>query len=170
MEEHTFMPNSADIAIVGAGPVGAVCALALKQGGLDPLVLEARTADKPLHDRRTLALSHGSRQILQRLGVWACLNEPTPITAIHVSHKGGLGRALLTAREEGVPALGYVLSYGDLNLALQQALQANQGERQVWGAGGGGHSGCRIGKPDRGRRAAVSTGYAPCRRRGWRAR
>ncbi|MGA7949582.1 MAG: FAD-dependent monooxygenase [Thiobacillaceae bacterium] len=126
MEQHTFMPNSADIAIVGAGPVGAVCALALKQGGLDPLVLEARTADKPLHDRRTLALSHGSRQILQRLGVWACLHEPTPITAIHVSHKGGLGRALLTAREEAVPALGYVLSYGDLNLALQQALQANQ--------------------------------------------
>ena len=120
------MPNSADIVIVGAGPVGAVCALALKQGGLDPLVLEARTADRPLDDRRTLALSHGSRQILERIGVWASLRESTPIATIHVSHKGGLGRALLSAREEGVPALGYVLSYGELNRALQGVLQANQ--------------------------------------------
>ena len=120
------MNQQEQIVIVGAGPVGAVCALALKQGGLDPLVLEARTADEPLDDRRTLALSHGSRQILQRLGVWACVHEATPITAIHVSHKGGLGRALLAAREEGVPALGYVLSYGDLNLALQEALQTNE--------------------------------------------
>jgi 2-octaprenyl-6-methoxyphenol hydroxylase len=120
------MEDSADIAIVGAGPVGAVCALALKQGGLDPLVLEARTADQPSDDRRTLALSHGSRQILERLGVWDCLLEFTPITAIHVSHKGSLGRALLTAEEEGVPALGYVLSYGELNRALQGILQESQ--------------------------------------------
>ncbi|HYP68247.1 MAG TPA: FAD-dependent monooxygenase [Thiobacillaceae bacterium] len=120
------MQVSADIVIVGAGPVGAVCALALKQAGRDPLVLEARTADRPLDDRRTLALSHGSRQILERIGVWGRLREFTPITAIHVSHKGGLGRAVLTAGEEGVPALGYVLSYGELNRALQEVLRANQ--------------------------------------------
>jgi 2-octaprenyl-6-methoxyphenol hydroxylase len=114
------------ILIVGAGPVGAVCALALKQGGLEPRVLEARPADRPLDDRRILALSQGSRQILQRVGVWACLREPTPIAAIHVSHKGGLGRAMLSAREEGVPALGYVLSYGELNRALDEALRANR--------------------------------------------
>lgn len=120
------MENSSDVVIVGAGPVGAVCALALKQGGLDPLVLEAGPTDAPLDDRRTLALSHGSRQILERLGVWGGLSEPTPIAAIHVSHKGGLGRAVLSARDEGVPALGYVLSYGDLNRALLHALQANQ--------------------------------------------
>ena len=120
------MSQQENIAIVGAGPVGAVCALALRQGGLDPVVLEARTADRPLEDRRTLALSHGSRQILDRLGAWNCLKEATPIDAIHVSHKGGMGRAVLTAGEEGVPALGYVLSYGALNRALQEALRANQ--------------------------------------------
>lgn len=120
------MAESKSIVIVGAGPVGAVCALALKQGGLDPLVAEARTADAPSNDRRTLALSHGSRQILERLGVWVHLHEPTPISMIHISHKGGMGRALLTAQEEGVPALGYVLSYGDLGRALDLALEENK--------------------------------------------
>jgi len=120
------MAESKQIVIVGAGPVGAVCALALRQGGMDPLVVEARAAGAPSNDRRTLALSHGTRQILERLGVWAHLQEPTPILTIHVSHKGGMGRALLTAKEEGVPALGYVLSYGDLGRALDRALKENR--------------------------------------------
>ncbi|MGA7179140.1 MAG: FAD-dependent monooxygenase [Thiobacillaceae bacterium] len=117
------MVESRNLVIVGAGPVGAVCALALKQGGLDPLVVEARAADVTSNDRRTLALSHGSRQILERLGVWAHVQDPTSITTIHISHKGGMGHALLTADEEGVPALGYVLSYADLGHALDAALK-----------------------------------------------
>jgi 2-octaprenyl-6-methoxyphenol hydroxylase len=120
------MVDAKPVVIVGAGPVGAVCALALKQGGLDPLVAEARGDDAPSSDRRILALSHGSRQILERLGIWAHLQEPTPISTIHVSHKGGMGRALLAAQEEGVPALGYVLSYGDLGRALDLALKQNE--------------------------------------------
>ena len=117
------MAEPVDIIIAGAGPVGAVCALALKQGGLNPLVLEARAIDVPVNDKRTLALSYGSRLILERLGVWAHLSEATPITRIHISHKGGLGRAALSAVEEGVPALGYVLAYGQLHNALESALK-----------------------------------------------
>ncbi len=111
------------IVIAGAGPVGAVCALAMKQGGLDPLVLEARPEDTQLNDRRTLALSYGSRLILERLGIWSRIKQATPITRIHISHKGGLGRALLSAEEERLPALGYVLSYGELAQALMDCLK-----------------------------------------------
>lgn len=119
------MPEAAEnIVIAGAGPVGAVCALALKQGGLDPLVLEARPVDAPLNDRRTLALSYGSRLLLDRLGVWARIGDATPITRIHISHRGGLGRAMLSAAEEKLPALGYVLSYGELAQALMGELKA----------------------------------------------
>ena len=117
------MATTEDIVIAGAGPVGAVCALALKQGGLNPLVLEARTGNMPVNDKRTLALSYGSRLILERLGVWMHLTEATPITCIHISHKGGLGRAELKAADEGVPALGYVLAYGSLHNALEAALR-----------------------------------------------
>lgn len=117
------MAETRDIVIAGAGPVGAVCALALKQGGLAPVLLEARPGNAPVKDRRTLALSYGSRLILERLGVWAHLAQATPITRIHISHQGGLGRAILNAAEEGVPALGYVMSYAELANALERALK-----------------------------------------------
>ena len=66
---------------------------------------------------RPIALSHASRLILERVGAWRAL-APTPIETIHVSQQGGFGRARLSAADAGVPALGYVLEYGDLLGAL----------------------------------------------------
>jgi 2-octaprenyl-6-methoxyphenol hydroxylase len=110
-----------EVRVVGAGPVGAVCALALRQQGIAARVLEAQPADAR-GDTRTLALSHGARLILERLGVWDGLDEVTPITRIHISQRGALGVARLSAAEAGVPALGYVLSYAALTAALKRAL------------------------------------------------
>ncbi|MES2368664.1 MAG: FAD-dependent monooxygenase [Pseudomonadota bacterium] len=109
------------VLVVGAGPVGAVCALALRQQGIAAHVLEAQPADARA-DTRTLALSHGSRLILERLGVWNRLHGVTPITRIHISQRGALGVARLAAEEIGVPALGYVLPYAELTTALKQML------------------------------------------------
>ncbi|OJW94647.1 FAD-dependent monooxygenase [Thiobacillus sp. 65-1402] len=109
------------VLIVGAGPVGAVCALALQQQGVAAQVLEAQPEDARV-DTRTLALSHGSRLILERLGVWAQLDDATPITRIHISQRGALGVARLSAEEVNVPALGYVLPYASLTVALKRAL------------------------------------------------
>ena len=109
------------VLIVGAGPVGAVCALALQQQGVAAHVLEAQPGDARA-DTRTLALSHGSRLILERLGAWARLDDATPITRIHVSQRGALGVARLSAEEVNVPALGYVLPYASLAVVLKRAL------------------------------------------------
>ena len=109
------------VLIVGAGPVGAVCALALQQQGIAAHVLEAQPEDARA-DARILALSHGSRLILERLGVWDLLEGVTPITRIHISQRGALGVARLSADEIKVPALGYVLPYAALTVALKQAL------------------------------------------------
>jgi len=109
------------VLIVGAGPVGAVCALAMQQQGIAARVLEAQPADAGA-DTRTLALSHGSRLILERLGVWDQLDDVTPITRIHISQRGALGVARLAAEDVAVPALGYVLPYAVLTAALKQAL------------------------------------------------
>lgn len=109
------------VLIVGAGPVGAVCALALRQQGVEARVLEAQPADARA-DTRTLALSYGSRLILDRLGVWNKLEGVTPITRIHISQRGALGVARLSAEEVKVPALGYVLPYATLTAALKQVL------------------------------------------------
>jgi 2-octaprenyl-6-methoxyphenol hydroxylase len=110
-----------DVLIVGAGPVGAVCALALQQQGIAARVLEARPVDARV-DTRILALSHGSQLILDRLGVWDRLADVTPITRIHISQRGALGVARLAAEDVDVPALGYVLPYAVLTAALKQAL------------------------------------------------
>lgn len=109
------------VLIVGAGPVGAVCALALQQQGIRAHVLEAQPEDARA-DTRTLALSHGARLILERLGVWDTLEDVTPIRRIHISQRGALGVARLSADEANVPALGYVLPYALLTAALKRAL------------------------------------------------
>jgi 2-octaprenyl-6-methoxyphenol hydroxylase len=116
------VPEHVDIAIVGGGPVGASLAAGLEGSGLSVVVLEARSKlEAP--DPRALALSQGTRLILERLGAWANLAEKaTPIETIHVSQRDGLGRAELTAADAGVPALGYVAEYGDLYAALAERL------------------------------------------------
>ena len=80
--------NSTDIAIVGGGPVGAALALALHGSGLSVTVLEAREASvAAARDPRPIALSQGSRMLLERLDAWQGL-APTPIINVHVSQRG----------------------------------------------------------------------------------
>jgi len=124
-----------DILIIGGGPVGATLALALAGSGLSVTVLEARTKGDIPDDERALALSYGSRLILQRLGVWQQLDvRATAITTIHVSQKERWGRAMIEARESGQPALGYVLPYSVLSSVLAQAMDAAPGIEVLHGA------------------------------------
>ena len=119
-----------DVLVVGGGPVGAALALALRGSGLAVGLLEAR-APQAAADPRPIALSHGSRLILERLGVWERLAPATPILRIHVSQRGGFGRAELDAREARLPALGYVLDYGRLAVAFARALEAEGGSQPI---------------------------------------
>ena len=115
-----------DVIVVGAGPVGSTLALALADGDLDVVVLDARGVGETLRVDRSLALSHGARLILERLGVWAGLaakpDGVTPITRIDISQAGGFGQMRLAAEDEGIAALGYVVSYRALQAALDAAL------------------------------------------------
>jgi 2-octaprenyl-6-methoxyphenol hydroxylase len=112
-----------DIAIIGGGPVGAALALVLRGSMLKVCVLEARPANAASNDARALALSYGSRLLLQRLGVWDALQDVSAIRTIHISQKQSFGRAVLHAEELNVPELGYVLPYPSLQDALTSALQ-----------------------------------------------
>jgi 2-octaprenyl-6-methoxyphenol hydroxylase len=112
-----------DIVIIGGGPVGMALALVLRDSGVATLLLEARGLPEKVDDPRPLALSHGSRLILQRLGVWQKLAQNTPIKTIHISNRGGLGRTVLTPEDAGVSALGYVVNYHDLFRAMYETLQ-----------------------------------------------
>ncbi|HEX8011386.1 MAG TPA: FAD-dependent monooxygenase [Casimicrobiaceae bacterium] len=115
-----------DLLIVGAGPVGASLALALAESELGVVALDARAEGAIGRGDRALALSHGTRLIFERLGVWSAVaaasGAVTPITAIDISQHGGFGHARLEAAEQGLPALGYVVSYRALQGALDAAL------------------------------------------------
>jgi 2-octaprenyl-6-methoxyphenol hydroxylase len=111
-----------DVAIIGGGPVGAAIAALADRQGLAIEVFEARDAAPA--DARTLALSHASRESLRDAHAWpdeGC----TPITAIHVSQKGGPGRTWIDASDLGLPALGYTVAFAALQRALHGRLGAS---------------------------------------------
>jgi len=110
-----------DVAIAGGGPVGLAlaCQLLLATDWRVTLI-DAATPARAAQDPRALALSHGSRELLEQLGAWPA--QLTPIEHIHVSQRGRFGHVTLHHEDYGVPALGYVVRYGDLCQALERAL------------------------------------------------
>ncbi len=131
--------TSVDIAVIGAGPVGL--ALALHASKLLPhariSLFDGRAPEQDVSgDARTLALSLGSVQLLQRLEAWPA-DRAQPILEVHVSQAPptlgpqplGPAEVRIRAADEGVPMLGAVLRYGQLVKPLQQAwLAATQRE------------------------------------------
>ncbi|WP_280153118.1 FAD-dependent monooxygenase [Piscinibacter sp. XHJ-5] len=125
------------LAVVGAGPVGLTLALhaarALPQARVT--VFDARPAEKDVSgDPRTLALSLGSVQLLQRVGAWNA-DAAQRILEVHVSQQppslpamlgGWLGEPEVRIRaiDEAVPMLGAVMSYGAIVAPLQAAWMA----------------------------------------------
>lgn len=114
------------IAVVGAGPIGLTVALLLARTmpHTELTLFDARSVDQDVsQDPRTLALSLGSVQLLQRLGVWSPANA-APILNVQISQAPpSLGDAtvLLSAAEQGVPMLGAVMAYGHVLAPLQAA-------------------------------------------------
>ena len=131
----TLAPAGLSMAIIGAGPAGLALALqaaqALPQARIT--VFDARPANKDVSgDPRTLALSLGSVQELERMGVWPAIQarqQVAPILAVHVSQQQPTvlwpGRdqpfVAISAAEQGVPQLGAVVSYGTLVSPMQAA-------------------------------------------------
>jgi 2-octaprenyl-6-methoxyphenol hydroxylase len=126
------LSTTMNLAVVGAGPVGLALALhaarALPQARIT--LFDARPAERDVAgDPRTLALSLGSVQMLQRVGAWRS-DAAQPIFEVHVSQQPpSLGGALswlgepevrIRAIDEAVPMLGAVLSYGAITAPLQQ--------------------------------------------------
>lgn len=111
--------------------VGASLALGLqaaaRQAGWRIRLIEAQPPVKggwqPSYDNRSTALSHGSRRLFERLGVWEKLAKGAePIRKIHISDRGYPGSARMNAVDEGVPALGYIVENAWLGEVLLGAL------------------------------------------------
>lgn len=111
--------------------VGASLALLLarKNPQWTIVLLEARAIDRgdyrPSFDARSTAISYGSVEILQALGIWPALaREATAITQVHVSDAGHFMGGLINAPDFQLDAVGYVIPNAWIGQVLDAELQA----------------------------------------------
>jgi 2-octaprenyl-6-methoxyphenol hydroxylase len=130
-------PLSCDILIQGGGPVGLGCASCILQKFPEAkIVLLDRNPvnddDLANADSRGIALSHGSKLLLETIHAWP--KESAQIHRVHVSQAGRFGRAFMTREELNQDALGHIIRYRDIHITLRQALRAIQAKSPhfVW--------------------------------------
>lgn len=119
-----------DIVIAGGGLVGATTALAIAKTcpEYSIAVVEAVKPDdsnQPSFDSRAIAIAQGSKQLLEHYGLWQGVKaHAEPISKIHVSDRGHIGKSYIKAGQFNFAALGYVLEVRHLGYKLHQDLKA----------------------------------------------
>jgi 2-octaprenyl-6-methoxyphenol hydroxylase len=118
---------SAEVCVVGAGPVGASLACRLAAAGIATVVIDRAALppmEHPAFDGRAYAIAAGSRRLLEDAGVWDRLaGDACPIRDIRVSD-GRLGRAAsplflhFDHREAGDAPFGHMVEARNLRVAL----------------------------------------------------
>lgn len=120
------MEMRADLLIVGAGMVGSALALALKDSGLNillldgsPLSVKSFAAELPF-EPRVSALSAASQRILERLGAWAGITgrRTSPYAHMQVWDGSGTGEIHFSAASVHAEVLGHIVE----NRVVQDAL------------------------------------------------
>lgn len=130
-ESGTMMEQTADIAVIGAGPVGAALALRLSAAGRR-VVLVDRAALPPMEhpdfDGRAYAIALGSRALLNEAGLWDRLPfPPCPIEQIRVTD-GKVGRPAsplflhFDHLDVGNDPFGWIVEARSLRMAINRAL------------------------------------------------
>ena len=119
-----------DIVVIGGGPAGLSFACSMAGLDLNVLLVEKSTLEsisKPEPDGREIALTHHSRKILIKLGVWALIDEAEVSLLKEAKVFDGDSDALLNfdAKKSAIEALGYLVPNYLIRAALfEKASQA----------------------------------------------
>ncbi|MEM8615809.1 MAG: FAD-dependent oxidoreductase [Pseudomonadota bacterium] len=121
-----------DVAIVGAGPVGASLALGLARAGLQTAIIDARDPSaSPKVDGRNFAIVSGSWNLLKSLGVTQALEaDCEPLHGLEAidggAHFFGQPRVLFSDQDmqtaDPEETLGFMVMATPLQAALDQAM------------------------------------------------
>lgn len=120
----------ADLIIVGAGMVGSALALALKDSGLNILLLDGGSmAVRPFSgeasfEPRVSALSMASQRLLERLQVWpgVLARRASPYAQMQVWDGSGTGSIHFSAASVHAESLGHIVENRVVQDALLEAL------------------------------------------------
>jgi len=115
-----------DLIICGAGMAGASLACALINTSLKIAIVEVQQPDFGAHpgfDSRAIALSHGSLEILNEIGIGKEIAmHGTAIHDIHISDRGHFGLCQLKHKDYQIKELGSVIELQDAGRVLHQRL------------------------------------------------
>lgn len=117
-----------DVVVVGAGMVGAACAVKLIQQGLSVALIDQvdlKTYDNNLPNTRVSNFNEGSHQLLVKMGIWNKLpiERITPILAMRVfSEQQNLN---FDAAEFGFADLGHIIENDVLTSVLRDEAKHN---------------------------------------------
>ncbi|RZI46879.1 UbiH/UbiF/VisC/COQ6 family ubiquinone biosynthesis hydroxylase [Candidatus Finniella inopinata] len=120
--------ETTSVIVMGGGLVGSVLALGLANHHIKVLVLEKTPPLMPEEtgDGRTTAISYGSQQILDKLGLWSELaSHAQPIEEIRVFEDGSAWTVDYQHQEIGPHPMGYIVENRLLRYHLQQHLEKN---------------------------------------------
>jgi 2-octaprenyl-6-methoxyphenol hydroxylase len=120
----------------GAGPTGALAALALAAAGWRVQLFDPLPRQRLLGIQRAYAFTHSSRRLLQRLGLWEALApQLSGFSQLHLVD-GALGRSVGFRSTDLGPlaaAVGWIGSHGPLMALLLERLEANPAVAVVLG-------------------------------------
>jgi len=118
-----------DIVVIGGGPAGLSFACSMNGLNLNVLLVEKSALEsisKPKPDGREIALTHHSRKILIKLGVWALIDEAkvSPLKEAKVFDGDSDSLLNFDAKKSAIEALGYLVPNHLIRAALfERALQ-----------------------------------------------
>ena len=124
-----MVPTDSSIPIIGAGPTGALAALALAEQGCFVVLTDVQSAGALQGRSRAYAITHSSRRLLQRLNLWEPLASDLVAfqqldlrdQAIHRRTLFGLGD--LPKDNRAHDAIGWILDHRPLMALLLDRLK-----------------------------------------------
>ncbi|HLS06121.1 MAG TPA: 5-demethoxyubiquinol-8 5-hydroxylase UbiM [Wenzhouxiangella sp.] len=132
------MSTDCDVAIVGAGPAGLCLARALDGLGLKIMLLEAADRDRlanPPEDGREIALTHTSRSLLEKLGVWQRIDraEISDLLDAEIYDGDSLEPLRISRHDGGSEQLGWLAANYQIRKAAWQAVSEQSDIEMILG-------------------------------------
>ena len=124
-------PSPSEIHVLGAGPTGALTALALGLHGQRVVLFDPLTASELQSRSRAYAITHSSRRLLSALGLWDDLSDAlVPFRDLDLRDGATNARVLfdqhdLAAANRNQDGIGWILDHRPLMKLLLARLKAN---------------------------------------------